>query len=1629
MARKVIGKVSVKVMPDTKQFRERLRRELKYFNDRNHIKLDVKLDERQLKREALQQLRKLNSDLRDNDKYRVKFRAEIDETGQLDAIKKARRQLQEHARAWTRQHSIKFRGEMDAVESRVEISKDSLKRAEHQLKDWVRDVSPLTVYVKPEMLLGASTWVSGRLAHLTRPRTAPIIPVLDTGAAARVGTILAALSGGRAVWTMGEDLWDSIKELDKAVPRISAITLGLTNLSAYAMAATSNIVALGGSLAAIGPTALTLPGILGGMAIGVGATVAAFRDFNEQLPQVSDQLSRMQDKISGSFWNEAQKPMERFFNKLMPQFTRNTERTGKALGGWFGDLSKSLTGSFDGNIKQMFDDLNESIAISAKYTDNFAGIITTLGQVGAASLPRLAEWFGGISKSFDEWLSEAQADGRLDDWIDTGIDNLKSLGRTIRYTGSTFAGLARAAERAGGSTLDAISKTMESVAETVNGAAFQRNMTKAFRSAHIGMSEIANHSGPQFERFMIRMSDVLAGVLPRAGRAAGKALGAIFDALDQDAVEDSLVGLFDNLERAVDELAPHMPALARALAGVVDVIGEVGVSVAKVLGPAIEHIAPKIEELADIIGPLARLLGTTLGGAVDTLGTALGAIPTELLLAATAMYGLNRSTQVLALGQQKLIGRAGGVRNTFANMKNDASILATSWMTAGARSEREINRINKASESIRPKLMTAAKGGAALAGIGIAASGVADSMGLANTASFAMMGTIAGPWGAALMGGIGLMVDMSKATGEAMGAIKDLHSALGGTDFSAIAPRGAALEQASQGLEKTRKSIMGVVQAVPLVGTPGAWVVDKLFGDDRARMKEAADDLFQVEKAAQSLAIAMGANVNTGTFSFAGQEIRSAKVEMEDLTVATERAEPAMKNLGYTWDQLGKMNLDDRAQAVKNIVTEIGRLDTQAGRVETLANAFDGLNGTVDDTATSAGRLEQALNATLGIQVNAEQATLSWQQSLLALKTNLDGAAGLRGFTQGAIDNKNAILGLVNNLESMITTNARAGDGGKKLAKQLEEGKQAIIDQATAAGIHERDIAGYLNTLELTPDLISTVLQTVGVEREERRIKKLNEVMDGLPKDLKTEIKTAGYPFTRKQLRELVKQYDEHPDKVETEIRAIIKDAKAKLKDAKGDLKDLDGAKANPEVDIDDKASKKVNKVEENLTTLGRKSVSPSVGITDKASEVIRNITNRLNALDGRNVVTTITTRKVTTNSGGGGKSKSSDNSASRKAADEPMISSRSVASTQNAIWKVEKMFDRLSASIRKKMLKSSDDWMLGVQQNSVKVENAISKAISDARNKVRNAEAKLSKANGKEAKARAKRELKQAKANLKNVKNLAKGWKAQGKEIDKAINRYREINNELLSASAELDALNQQIQSFKDSLRDSYYGIASILEAPMSTFSSMERHLENQIKSFSEFKDGLESLGDMGLSQTIIDQLASEGPEALDFIQAILKEGQVGVDRLNELWGEIERLGTGTAGFVGDYVFADELQMAQDKVDSLLLTLKELRKSIKDASDDLLKSISKGTKANRKNIVKDLNKIIKKYREMLKVADKATKGNTPGLVGGVVSSASAKTVNNDNRTYNINLTAGNGNSEADLFTAANRVKAVIATS
>jgi hypothetical protein len=464
---------------------------------------------------------------------------------------------------------------------------------------------------------------------------------------------------------------------------IGSIGLAMAGLAGSSLAAASNLAALSVSLASIAPVALALPGLLAGIGIGLGVTVAAFKDFGKVFPDVQDKLSQLQDAISSNFFDKAAAPIRSMIDTLLPQLSAGLRSTATALGGFFGSLSSSITRAFDGRFDGMFANLTSSINIAATGTGALAGIIATLGTLGAQYLPRLASWFVDITERFSNFLSAAASDGRLVGWVETGLAALSDLGRVLGGLGSIFAGIGRAAAEAGGSSLRTFADALGRIATTVNSAPFQTTLTGVFRAAHDAMSTIANTSGPALAGFFTTLGTTLTTVLPLAATAIGTLVEAVATALSSPAFSGGLTAFFDGINRAAAELAPALPGVGEALGALLALFGDLAATVAPAVAVGLEVIADTVRVVADVMREHTELVLGVVVPALAAWGLAatVNAGKNVLAWVSTALASTtSASTQKLSAAQ---VVFAWGVKAAGAGL-NAAKVVASWALTAAS---------------------------------------------------------------------------------------------------------------------------------------------------------------------------------------------------------------------------------------------------------------------------------------------------------------------------------------------------------------------------------------------------------------------------------------------------------------------------------------------------------------------------------------------------------------------------------------------------------------------------------------------------------------------------------------------------------------------------------------------------------------------------------------------------------------------------------------------------------------------------------------------------------------------------------------------------------------------------------
>lgn len=598
----VIGRVSVKVTPDTSDFRRDLKNDLDRIEKGLSLEIDAVLNSKMLERHANAVVQRMNSKA-ERAKRKIVFDAELDASG-----------LPQHARLITESLDKYLRDQQ--IKILAGLDQEHLKEARHELNELVDDFDGTKVELQAAV---DSIVARAELARVSRDRFAAIHVQVSKASLAKAEAVLASLSGLRMLGNTLDNLWNAFKNLDKNIPLVGTLAEAVMGLSAWLLAAASNTFALARSLAQIGGLALTLPGIMGGMAFGLGATIAVLKDFNAVLPEVGREFSRIQGVMSQDFWRIAEGPIRNLTNTLLPQLEAGLRDTSTSLGGFFSTLATSLSTSLDGSLDDMFGNLSASINIASSANDSFAASIAVLGRHGAKYLPRLAGWYKNVQERMAAWLIDAERSGKLDDIVETAIVNVKDLGNVLKHTGGILAGVSRAAEKAGGSTLGALADTLERIHKTVDSPGFQNGLIDVLKGAHEAMNRISQQSGPAVSSFFKGFASTLADGFRVAGDAIGSLLDGVFRGLNTDGFADGFLSFLDGIRDGIRALAPMWEPLGNAIGAIGTLAGELARQFGPLLSQVLISLSGMVLDLLPKLTPVIEALTSTLGGALSAV--------------------------------------------------------------------------------------------------------------------------------------------------------------------------------------------------------------------------------------------------------------------------------------------------------------------------------------------------------------------------------------------------------------------------------------------------------------------------------------------------------------------------------------------------------------------------------------------------------------------------------------------------------------------------------------------------------------------------------------------------------------------------------------------------------------------------------------------------------------------------------------------------------------------------------------------------------------------------------------------------------------------------------------------------
>lgn len=170
-----------------------------------------------------------------------------------------------------------------------------------------------------------------------------------------------------------------------------------------------------------------------------------------------------------------------FFTTVSPTITAG----GAAIArGWNENISAlfDTLGSDDGRglMERILGNTADAQGRLTKAIEPAVKGLGTLTEAGTRALPRMADGLTAVFERFEKFITAADEDGRLDEWINEGIDALSSMGNTLLNLGKSFTAITNAS---GGGFLEWLEETTGKLQTFLNSTEGQRQLKQFFDEA------------------------------------------------------------------------------------------------------------------------------------------------------------------------------------------------------------------------------------------------------------------------------------------------------------------------------------------------------------------------------------------------------------------------------------------------------------------------------------------------------------------------------------------------------------------------------------------------------------------------------------------------------------------------------------------------------------------------------------------------------------------------------------------------------------------------------------------------------------------------------------------------------------------------------------------------------------------------------------------------------------------------------------------------------------------------------------------------------------------------------------------------------------------------------------------
>lgn len=1004
-------------------------------------------------------------------------------------------------------------------ERRWELEADldlQMHRAEEKLKKFEDKNDELKMDLDLETALARA-----HLAYFTRPRT---IDIFANFKGTDLGKIFSGMTSGatglKGVQNQFDSLVNLFDKLDKVVPKWSILGAGVTALGAGLLNLGRTAGGVGVSLVSMSKAALAAPAALAGLASAGYVGYRVFGDLKEKFDVTKTSLANLNKELGDNAWNEYGDNLYRLANDVAPSLSKGLNgiavEEGKVLNGLIDVVRQSNEAD---QLPRIFENTRLAVSELNPGLQSLARAFLGLGDQSSQYLPRMASYISDVAEKWANWVDTAERTGQVSKAMEKAIEQGGYLKSSVFDLIGVFEGtLGTLAKTENG--IQGFSEALEKANKAVHTIKFQETLEAWSAGAQDAQDKMRN-AFKDIGDAAYSLKDTTRAVFGDTGQIVGEGITGLSRVLQQSGggIRDFSSGVRDGFSQ------------------VFDAVGDAG---------------PMFSDLASMVGQLSRTFGGTFASALRTVSPLISTIAKGATGVAQAFDSLPGPVKSI-ITLWATFGRAG--KTAFESLKTGMLQNIQSTM----RYQKMLSELGLSAEQASVKMGTLIKAMNQLrsgnyAGILSGAISEVNSLGMAaeaNSKKLLLPGNAAKETSkdmGGLVGANGQAIASIRSAGEQAEqqsgrfgslktGVKNLWDAFGGWTTVAglgisagIAVIGNAISDYTTKAEASKQAMDKVIDGMKGIKSNAKEAADA-FNDFKSETTKQWDDPSLLFGKDGGGAVTEWLVKVSGGYTSAADAAKRLGINTSTLTDAVSGNEAGYKKLVKQLEAQSK----ETYKASDQYGMMVEKQTDAAIAADTLLQALkkqhkEGLEKSVKEQMKYLRSLEQISDSSSALSDKLSSLATTVKANGQAFKENgeladANNAAYVR--TDKAMKDVAATALLsAHQLLSYGEKNGQVEEYTQKAANSIYEAREAIVQQAQAAGMSEEAAERYADSLGLIPSDVGTTI-TAHSEIAQDAVDKLVQGISGLTdgeKEIVIRLREAGVVTTLDGVLSLVEQ-------------------------------------------------------------------------------------------------------------------------------------------------------------------------------------------------------------------------------------------------------------------------------------------------------------------------------------------------------------------------------------------------------------------------------------------------------------------------------------------------------------------------